>query len=725
MLRFTCGVSRLSSVRRQLCNSLLESSRGLAAAATKPPFDKILIANRGEIACRVIRTARKMGVKTVAVYSDIDDGALHVRMADEAVCIGPNQALKSYLNVDKVMGAIKQTGAQAVHPGYGFLSENMVFAGKCEEAGVAFIGPPSSAIQAMGDKLMSKKIASDAKVNTIPGYKGVIEDTDHAIKIAREIGYPVMMKASAGGGGKGMRIARNDADVSSGFMLSKQEAMNAFNDDRMLVEKYIDNGHHIEIQVVADGHGNVCAFPERECSVQRRNQKVLEESPSCLLTPETRKEMQRQAIALCKAVGYQSAGTVEFICADDQSFYFLEMNTRLQVEHPVTEFITGQDLVKEMLNVAAGRKLSEGLLKIGPHVPFKGHAIEARVYAEDPFRNFMPSTGPLIRYQEPHAAFIPDGDSPEESYKRPIRIDTGVDEGSAINMFYDPLISKLITYGADRRESLANMCMALDAYVVKGLGHNLSFLRDVCRNAEFASGHYSTNFIPKNYPKGFQGVQLTAPELTHLVTYAALIHKARTARDGSINGQISHNSPPDTSKLVVVLGGPKGTPYSVNFTSADTAEVEVDGKKTKVAVGNVDWPVESVLLQGTLDGEKEALQYFGGSSTGEGYEVAFMGTYQTVIVRTPHEQELSRHLLPPVVVDHSNTLRCPMPGAVISVAVKEGQTVEEGQQLAVVEAMKMQNVLKAEARAVVKSVKCKAGDVLKVDAVMMEFEKKE
>mmetsp|Transcript_7519 Transcript_7519/g.10568 ORF Transcript_7519/g.10568 Transcript_7519/m.10568 type:complete len:713 (-) Transcript_7519:54-2192(-) len=692
--------------------------RCFESTATDVPFDKILIANRGEIACRVIKSARKMGIKTVAVYSDIDDGALHTRLADEAVCIGPNQALKSYLDVNKVMNAILSTGAKAVHPGYGFLSENMLFADKCEKEGVAFIGPPSSAIEAMGDKLMSKKIADDAKVTTIPGYKGVIDTTDDAIRIAREIGYPVMMKASAGGGGKGMRIARNDDDVASGFMLSKQEAMNAFNDDRMLVEKYIENGHHIEIQVVADGHGNVCAFPERECSVQRRNQKVIEESPSCLLTPQTRRAMQEQAIALCKAVGYKSAGTVEMICADDQSFYFLEMNTRLQVEHPVTEFITGQDLVKEMINVAAGRPLSDSLLKIGPFVPYNGHAIESRVYAEDPIRNFMPSTGSLIRYQEPFKVFGPNA----EKY---VRIDTGIDEGSTISMFYDPLISKLITYGEDREKALKNMNTALDGYVIKGLGHNLAFLRDVCRNPDFSSGNYSTNFIPLHYPKGFSGVKLDQNEINQLVAMTGIIYKNRIERDGTIDGQISHNTKPNAENLVVVLGGPKGTPYYVNYSNNNgktVAMIEVDGAKTAVEIDEMDWPVESVIAQAKMNGESHVIQYFGSNSSCEGMELSFKGTYQNVIVRTPEEQELSEHLLPPIEIDHSNSLICPMPGSVISVSVKEGQTVEQGQELAVVEAMKMQNVLRAENKSVIKSIKCKQGDVLKVDAVMMEFE---
>lgn len=750
-----------------------------SAVGTGPPrpaFDKILVANRGEIACRIIRTANRMGIKTVAVYSDIDDGALHTRLADEAVHIGKSSSLESYLNIDRVMGAVLATGAQAVHPGYGFLSENTHFAAACEKAGVAFIGPPSSAIESMGDKLRSKHIARDAGVTTIPGFMGTIDTVADAKRIASDIGYPVMIKASGGGGGKGMRIAWNDEEVASGFQRSKEEAMKAFNDDRMLVEKYIDSGHHIEIQVLADSHGNVLAFPERECSVQRRNQKVIEESPSCLLTQKTRAAMQDQAIALCRAVGYRSAGTVEFICASDQSFYFLEMNTRLQVEHPVTEFVSGADLVEEMINVAANKSLSAGLLKHGPHIPFKGHAIEARVYAEDPFRSFLPSSGPLVTYCEPQYNYeageldviaLKETESPPQSLRMgsgPIRVDAGVQEGSNISQFYDPMISKLITFGASRAEALSIMGKALDAYVIKGIGHNIAFLRDVTRHPAFIEGKYSTTFIPKYYPKGFSGVKLTLKETRHLAACAAFIHKIRLSRDATVGNiplarentgvhayapythTVHHHHhhhrhiqqetglglgatlPKKNDKLAVVIGGPKGDVHWVTFLDdleddGPAAIVEVEGSEegdgSRVKIGNMEWELESVLLKGTLDGEKRAMQYLG--SKGEGYNIAFLGSYQHAIVRSPLEQDLSKHLLPPVVIDGSMMLRCPMPGAVISIAVTEGQVVEEGQELAVVEAMKMQNVLRAPKKTKIAAIKCKPGDALKVDAIMMNF----
>ncbi len=503
--------------------------------------------HRGEIACRVMKTAKLLGIRTVAVYSDIDDGSKHMQMADEAVNIGPAPPLESYLDINKIVAAAQQTGAQAVHPGYGFLSESTTFAAQCENAGIEFVGPGSHAIQAMGDKLASKGIAMKAGVNTIPGFEGAIVDTDHAISIANDIGYPVMMKASAGGGGKGMRIAYSDAEIREGFPLSKAESLSAFGDDRMLVERYIEDGHHIEIQIVADKLGNIIAFPERECSVQRRNQKVIEESPSCLLDEETRTSMQDQAMALSQAVGYVSAGTVEFVAGNDRSFYFLEMNTRLQVEHPITECITGVDLVKEMLDIAAGRPISAELLAKGPHIPYNGHAIESRVYAENPFRNFLPTIGPLTYYKEPSGPM--DGAIPS------VRVDSGFLEGTSVSLHYDPLISKLTTYGPDRSVALHRMENALDQYIVAGLPINIPFLRDVMRNERFANGNYNTTFIPREYPNGFNGVKLVDEEKRHLAVCCALIHRTRNDVKMTISGSLASYDPLPTDEVAVTLTG--------------------------------------------------------------------------------------------------------------------------------------------------------------------------
>ncbi|CBJ25749.1 propionyl-CoA carboxylase, alpha subunit [Ectocarpus siliculosus] len=553
--------ARFPASRRQAWPT---TRRAVAAAAAgrdfpghdhgQPPFDKILIANRGEIACRVMATARRMGVRTVAVFSDADDQAPHVRMAGEAVCIGPPEALKSYLDADKILDAALRTGAQAIHPGYGFLSENASFAEACEQAGIAFVGPPSGAIESMGDKIESKKIAAEAGVHTIPGFKGIIESGDEAVRIAEEIGYPVMIKASAGGGGKGMRIAYDAEDARSGFERSTAEAISSFGDGRMLVEKYIEDGHHIEIQVLADSHGNVAAFPERECSVQRRNQKVLEESPSCLITPEVRAAMQEQAIMLSKATGYRSAGTVEMICASDLSFYFLEMNTRLQVEHPVTECVTDVDLVEQMLNIAAGRPMSDHLIK-QPHVPFYRHAIEARVYAEDPFRKFLPSTGPLVTYREPRVTADGDGGDAEGGGGGAdgVRVDSGVVEGSEVSMFYDPMISKLIAYGETREVALGRLGSALDEYVIQGLGHNVPFLRDVVRNKDFADGEYSTSFIDKHYPEGFTGVVLSGDEEVKLAAVAAAVRWVCRDVEASVGPSPDVTRP--LEECMVTLGG--------------------------------------------------------------------------------------------------------------------------------------------------------------------------
>ncbi|CAM9105086.1 unnamed protein product [Pylaiella littoralis] len=757
--------------------------RGLAAASAKaapsaarldprsssdyddPPFDKLLVANRGEIACRVMRTARRMGVRTVAVFSDADDQAPHVRMADEAVYIGPPEALKSYLDADKILDAALRTGAQAIHPGYGFLSENASFAEACEHAGIKFVGPPSGAIERMGDKIASKKIAADAGVHTIPGFKGVIKSADEAVKIAEEIGYPVMIKASAGGGGKGMRIAYNAEDARSGFERSTAEAVSSFGDGRMLVEKYIEEGHHIEIQarererekerererergerdhfVLADSHGNVAAFPERECSVQRRNQKVLEESPSCLITPEVRLAMQEQAIMLSRATGYRSAGTVEMICAKDLSFYFLEMNTRLQVEHPVTECVTGVDLVEQMLNIAAGRPMSDHLIN-QPHVPFHRHAIEARVYAEDPFRKFLPSTGPLVTYREPKVTAIDDdggsgsgGGGGGGGGEGGVRVDSGVVEGSEVSMFYDPMISKLIAHGGTREVALGRLGSALDEYVIQGLRHNVPFLRDVVRNRDFSEGKYSTSFIDKHYPDGFSGVVLSEGEEVQLAAVAAAVQWICRDVETSVGPSSGITRP--LEECIVTLGGFGGRVFEVAPSGAlETADAAAaaaaagggaplaltvtpeQGDPVGLTVDDLAWSVGIPLIRVTVDGDRQVLQYLGAS--GEGYNLVMAGSHQHVIVRSRRQQELSSHMPPPAFVDHSRSLRCPMPGQVVSLSVKEGDRVEENQQLAVIEAMKMQNVLKAERSGVISSVLCKAGDTLLVDAVIMEFD---
>eukprot|EP00903_Cladosiphon_okamuranus_P010822 g10223.t1 len=668
-----------------------------------------------------------MGIRTVAVFSDADDQAPHVRMADEAVCIGPPEALKSYLDAEKILEAALQTGAWAIHPGYGFLSENASFATACERAGVKFVGPPSDAIEKMGDKIASKKIAADAGVHTIPGFKGVIKSGDEAVKIAEEIGYPVMIKASAGGGGKGMRIAYDAEDARSGFERSTAEAISSFGDGRMLVEKYIEDGHHIEIQVLADSHGNVAAFPERECSVQRRNQKVLEESPSCLVTPEVRFAMQEQAIMLSKATGYRSAGTVEMICAKDLSFYFLEMNTRLQVEHPVTECVTGVDLVEQMINIAAGRPMSDHLIQ-QPHVPFHRHAIEARVYAEDPFRKFLPSTGPLVTYREPTGtAESGSGGSGRGSGGEDggVRVDSGVVEGSEVSMFYDPMISKLIAHGDTREVALGRLGSALDEYVIQGLGHNVPFLRDVSRNEDFAAGDYSTSFIDKHYPSGFSGVVLSEDEEAQLAAVAAAVQWIYKDAEASVGPRAEATRP--LRECVVTLDGCGGNVFEVapnegmviGAPLALTVRPEA-GDSISITVDEVGWNVGLPLIRVTLDGTPKVLQYLG--ANGEGYNLVMAGSHQHVIVRSRREQELSAHMLPPAVVDHSRSLRCPMPGQVVSLSVSEGDRIEENQQLAVIEAMKMQNVLKAERSGVVSNILCKAGDTLRVDAVIMEFE---
>uniref|UniRef100_A0A8C1SX44 Propionyl-CoA carboxylase alpha chain, mitochondrial n=1 Tax=Cyprinus carpio TaxID=7962 RepID=A0A8C1SX44_CYPCA len=599
-------------------------------------FDKILIANRGEIACRVIKTCKKMGIKTVAVHSDVDSSAVHVKMADEAVCVGPAPTSKSYLNMDAIMNAVKQTGAQAVHPGYGFLSENKEFAKRLAAEGVTFIGPDTHAIQAMGDKIESKLIAKAAKVNTIPGFDGVVKDAEEAVKIAGEIGYPVMIKASAGGGGKGMRISWNDEETREGFRFSSQEAASSFGDDRLLIEKFIDNPRHIEIQVLADKHGNALWLNERECSIQRRNQKVVEEAPSTFLDPDTRRAMGEQAVSLAKAVKYSSAGTVEFLVDSQKNFYFLEMNTRLQVEHPITECITGLDLVHQMIRIAKGYKLQQKQSDI----PINGWAIESRVYAEDPYKSFgLPSIGRLSQYQEP--LNLPN-----------VRVDSGIQEGSDISIYYDPMISKLVTYGKTREEALKKMEEALDNYVIRGVTHNIPLLREIIVHPRFVSGDISTKFLPEVYPDGFKGHMLTAGERRELLATTAALYVA----------------------------------------------VEIDGEKVEVSG---EWNLASALLPITINGKHRNLQ---------------------LRVLSKLAAYLSKHMPEKIPEDTSSILRSPMPGSVVAVSVKPGDNVAEGQEICVIEAMKMQNSMTAAKTAKVKSVHCKAGDTVGEGDLLVELE---
>jgi len=710
---------------RQLIPKTLSKNVRFFSHHKEKPFDKILIANRGEIACRVIRTAKKLGVKTVAIYSEADAASMHVRLADEAYCIGPAASKDSYLRMDRILAIAKKTGAQGIHPGYGFLSENARFVDMVEGAGIAFIGPSSGPMNAMGDKINSKKIAKDANCFVIPGFEGEVDTEDIAVKLANEVGYPVMIKASAGGGGKGMRVAYTDAEVREGFRLSKAEALSSFGDDRMLIERFIENPHHIEIQVLADTHGNVIAFPERECSVQRRNQKVVEESPSPYLKPETRKLMQLQAIQLCKATGYRSAGTIEMLADDKQNFFFLEMNTRLQVEHPITELVSGEDLVEHMLWIAAGKALPERLTK-NPFLPYNGSAIESRVYAEDPIRNFLPSIGPLITYKEPKLYATPE---------RTVRIDTGVYEGGLISMHYDPMIAKLCTHAATRAEAISLMEDALDQYVVQGLGNNITFLRSVYRNKNFREGNYCTKFIAEEYPTGFHGVELSADETNEFIAIAAAIDEARNEYKFETNKQLQEyiNEVDVLEKTaIVVLGGTKGHAYEVklsldgtytaHITALDAHDKHI-GKGKTVVLTDLDWncdrPLGNIVINKEGKEVEALIQYCG--RTAEGYLLRYLGSEQEVIIRTPKEHKLSHHMLKPEVKDFSKFLLCPMPGTLISCSVKEGQVVEAGQQLVVVEAMKMQNVLKAERAGVVKTVKKLVGQPLKVDEVIIEF----
>ena len=666
-------------------------------------FKKILIANRGEIACRVIKSARKMGIKTVAVYSDADRGALHVKMADEAIHIGASPAAQSYIVIDKIMAAIKASGAEAVHPGYGFLSENMNFAAALEAAGVVFIGPPSPAIKAMGDKITSKKLAMAAGVSTVPGHMGLIDDAEHAVTIANQIGYPVMIKASAGGGGKGMRIAWDDAEAREGFQSSKNEAAASFGDDRIFIEKFVTQPRHIEIQVLGDKHGNIVYLHERECSIQRRNQKVIEEAPSPFLDEATRRAMGEQACALARAVGYTSAGTVEFIVDGDRNFYFLEMNTRLQVEHPVTELITGVDLVEQMIRVAYGEPLpfKQEDLKIN------GWAMESRLYAEDPYRNFLPSIGRLTRYRPPVEGPTAAGGI--------VRNDTGVFEGGEISMFYDPMIAKLCTWGPTRLDAIKEMRLALDTFEVEGIGHNLPFVGAVMDHPRFVSGNITTAFIAEEYPDGFQGATLDAPTLARVAASAAAMNRVAEIRRTRISGTMDNHERRVGDDWVVTLQGIEHT-LKIAADHAGSTVSFADGSTIRVAS---DWTPGQPLASLTVDGTPLVMKV---AKISGGFRLRLRGADLRVHVRTPRQAELAKLMLEKTPPDTSKFLLCPMPGLIAKVMVAVGDEVQEGQALATVEAMKMENILKAERKGVVKSIKALAGSSLKVDEVIMEFE---
>jgi propionyl-CoA carboxylase alpha chain len=680
-------------------------------------FKKLLIANRGEIACRVIKTARKIGIATVAVYSDADRHALHVEMADEAVHIGSAPASESYIVIDKIMDAIRATGAEAVHPGYGFLSENMKFAEALEAAGVAFVGPPATAIEAMGDKITSKKLAAEAGVSTVPGYMGLIADADEAVKISNEVGYPVMIKASAGGGGKGMRIAWNDAETREGFQASKNEAKSSFGDDRIFIEKFVTQPRHIEIQVLGDQHGNCVYLGERECSIQRRNQKVIEEAPSPFLDAATRKAMGEQAVALAQAVGYTSAGTVEFIVDGERNFYFLEMNTRLQVEHPVTELITGVDIVEQMIRVAAGEKLPFAQ----DDVTLTGWAMESRLYAEDPYRNFLPSIGRLTRYRPPQEVQAGplnttgkwQGEAPVG--ETAVRNDTGVFEGGEISMYYDPMIAKLCTWAPDRAGAIEAMRVALDSFEVEGIGHNLPFLSAVMDHERFASGNITTAFIAEEYPDGFEGAVLGETSLARIAAAAAAMHRVAEIRRTRVSGRMDNHERRVGSDWIVTLQG-QDFPVIVAADHGGSTVTFADGAAMRVTSA---WTPGDSLAQLMVDDAPLVLKV--GKIPG-GFRLRTRGADLKVHVRSPRQAELARRMPEKLPPDTSKLLLCPMPGLIVKIDVEVGQEVQEGQTLCTVEAMKMENILRAERRGTVAAINCSPGDSLAVDEVIMEFE---
>lgn len=665
-------------------------------------FNKILIANRGEIACRVIKTARKMGIKTVAVFSDADRHALHVQMADEAIHIGASPASQSYIDIEKVINAAKSSGAEAIHPGYGFLSENSKFADALLKSKIAFIGPPKSAIESMGDKITSKKIAQESGVSTVPGYMGLISSAKEAVKISKEIGYPVMIKASAGGGGKGMRVAWNDQDAKEGFQSSKNEAASSFGDDRIFIEKFVTQPRHIEIQVLADAHGNCIYLNERECSIQRRNQKVVEEAPSPFLDEATRQKMGEQACALAKAVGYESAGTVEFIVDSEKNFFFLEMNTRLQVEHPVTELITGIDLVEQMIRIANKEKLKLGQSDIS----IGGWAIENRLYAEDPYRNFLPSIGRLTRYRPP---------SEFQSSEYIVRNDTGVFEGGEISMYYDPMIAKLCTWAPTRSEAIAHMRKALDGFEVEGIGHNLPFLSAVMDHPRFIKGDITTAFIEEEYPEGFIGVELPESELLRIAASCAAMNRVAEIRRTKISGRMDNHERRVGDNWVVTLQNNK---YELNIVAdqlGSTVQFE-DGLRIRV---EGSWTPGDQLANMLVDDTRLTMKV--GKITG-GFRIRNCGADLKVLVRSKLQSELAQYMIKKDPPDTSKILMCPMPGLIVKIDVEVGDLVQEGQALCTVEAMKMENILRAERATRVKKINANAGDSLAVDETIMEFE---
>ena len=660
-------------------------------------FKKILIANRGEIACRVIRSARAMGIETVAVYSDADKGAPHMEMADEAVHIGPPKSAESYLVAEKIVQACKDTGAEAVHPGYGFLSENAKFVAALDAAGIAFIGPRPHAIEAMGDKIGSKKLAEKAGVNVIPGHTEAISDPDEALGIADDIGYPVMLKASAGGGGKGMRIARSRDEVKDGLAAAQREAASSFGDDRVFIEKYVEQPRHIEIQVLADGQGTTLYLHERECSIQRRHQKVIEEAPSPFLDPATRKAMGEQAVALAEAVDYVSAGTVEFIMDKDKNFYFLEMNTRLQVEHPVTEMITGLDLAEWMIRIAAGEKLPFGQAD----VKLDGWAMETRVYAEDPIRGFLPSTGRLTYYTAP--------DTEVEG----VRVDTGVRQGGEISMFYDPMIAKLITWGRDRDQAAERMRHALDEFLIRGIAHNIPFLSALMKHPRFVAGDLTTNFIDQEYPDGFTLADVPHDDPKMLVAVATVVHQKFADRDARISGQVPGQVRRAPTSWVVTVDGGR---HEANVLSGEPEfTVEVDGQRYTIAT---PWTFGEKLFHCTINGERFCVQV---EHHGPGYRLIHAGMVIEALVVEPRVAELMVHMPEPEVLDTSQYLLSPMPGVVVAIDVQVGQEVKAGYELCVIEAMKMEMSLKAERDGVIEAIHAKPGDSLAVDQAIIEF----
>jgi propionyl-CoA carboxylase alpha chain len=675
-------------------------------------FTKILIANRGEIACRVIKTAKKMGIRTVAVYSDADKDARHVALADEAVHIGPAPSRESYLVMDKIIDACKQTGAQAVHPGYGFLSENTEFARRVEEEGIVFIGPKHQSIAAMGDKIASKKLAGEARVNTIPGYNDAIDTAEQAVEIAKGIGYPVMIKASAGGGGKGLRVAYDDKQAFEGFTSCRNEARNSFGDDRVFIEKFVEEPRHIEIQVLGDSFGNIVYLWERECSIQRRHQKVIEEAPSPFISEATRKAMGEQAVALARAVKYQSAGTVEFVVGKDQSFYFLEMNTRLQVEHPVTEGITGLDLVEMMIRVAAG----ERLFLTQEDIKRDGWAMECRINAEDPFRGFLPSTGRLVKFAPPAETWIASGEVPEDGG---VRVDTGVIDGGEIPMYYDSMIAKLVVKGRDRADAIAKMREALNAFAIRGISSNIPFQAALLAHPKFVAGDFNTGFIAEQYPKGFSVAAMPQTDPLLLRALVAVAHRLNLSRSARITGQLPGHELVIKPHSVVITTDDQGQSEYVPVTVVPDNggfNVELGGARYHI---EFDTPLREVVIHGRIDGTPFCAQI---ERIGLAYRVIYNGTQIDAKAVSPLAAQMYALMPFKAPPDLSRYLLSPMPGLLVDVTVKPGQKVLAGEKLAVIEAMKMENILLATQDAVVAEVKAAKGESLAVDQVIIRFE---